>query len=180
MVYSRDWVNPNAVWVEKVAARIPTLFAWKEGQGDIRRYQQIMQHVGDRLYWIGGVGDDCVPGYYSIGVRTYTSSIANLAPQLSIQLHETASVGDSDKLQHLMSNYVVPLYSLRARRKGYEITVMKEMMNLMGLAAGPVRPPLPELRPEEKAEIRHMLERWKPVLLSSANTPSPRLATVPG
>lgn len=41
---------------------------------------------------------------------------------------------------------------------------MKEMMNLAGLAAGPVRPPLPALRPEEKEELRSMLERWRPLL----------------
>lgn len=69
-VYSRDWVNPSAAWVEQLAARVPTLIGWKDGQGDIRRCQQIMQRVGDRLHWIGGAGDDCVPGYYSIGIRT--------------------------------------------------------------------------------------------------------------
>ena len=90
-VYSRDWVNPSPAWVEKLAARVPTLLGWKDGQGDIRRYQQIMNRVGDRLYWIGGAGDDCVPGYYSIGIRTYTSSIATVAPKLSLQLHEAAS-----------------------------------------------------------------------------------------
>jgi dihydrodipicolinate synthase/N-acetylneuraminate lyase len=41
---------------------------------------------------------------------------------------------------------------------------MKEMMNLAGLAAGPVRPPLPALRAEELMELRAMLEKWKPFL----------------
>ena len=41
---------------------------------------------------------------------------------------------------------------------------MKEMMNLVGLAAGPVRPPLPNVRPEEVAEIKAVLERWRPFL----------------
>jgi len=163
-VYSRDWVNPTAAWVEKLAARVPTLTGWKDGQGDIRRYQQIMQRLGDRLYWIGGVGDDCVPGYYSIGIRTYTSSIATVAPKLSLQLHEAGAAGDSATLGNLMREYVIPLYAFRARRKGYEVTVMKEMMNLTGQAAGPVRPPLPNLRAEELAELRAMVARWKPVL----------------
>jgi len=38
---------------------------------------------------------------------------------------------------------------------------MKVMMELVGLAAGPVRPPLPALRAEETAELKKMLERWK-------------------
>jgi len=163
-VYSRDWVNPAPAWVEELAVRVPTLFGWKDGQGDIRRYQQIISRVGDRLYWIGGVGDDCVPGYYSIGIRTYTSSIATVAPKLSLMLHDAASVGDAACLGHLMRDYVLPLYSLRARRKGYEVSVMKEMMNQLGMAAGPVRPPLPELTPQDKADVRLLLEKWQPIL----------------
>ena len=163
-VYSRDWVNPSPEWVERLAAKVPTLVAWKDGQGDIRRYQQIVNRVGDRLYWIGGAGDDCVPAYYSIGIRTYTSSIATIAPKLSVELHELASAGDSAKLADLMAEYVIPLYAMRARRRGYEVTVMKEMMNIIGLAAGPVRPPLPVMRPEDMSDLRRMMERWKPVL----------------
>lgn len=164
LVYSRDWVNPSPAWVERLADRVPTLTAWKEGQGDVRRYQQIIHRLGKRLHWIGGAGDDCVPAYYSIGIRAYTSSIATVAPKLSIELHETAAAGDEDHLQRLMDHYVTPLYALRARRKGYEVTVMKQMMNAVGLAAGPVRPPLPPLRPEDAADLRALLERWKPVL----------------
>jgi 5-dehydro-4-deoxyglucarate dehydratase len=163
-VYSRDWVNPGPAWVERLAAKIPTLVAWKDGQGDIRRYEQIMNRVGDRLYWIGGVGDDCVPAYYSIGIRTYTSSIATIAPRLSLQLHEVASAGDTTKLMKLMNDYVIPLYAFRARRKGYEVSAMKAMMDLVGLTGGPVRPPLPNLRPEEITEVKAMLEHWSPFL----------------
>jgi 5-dehydro-4-deoxyglucarate dehydratase len=163
-IYSRDWVNPVAAWVERVAARIPTLIGWKDGQGDVTRYQQIMNRVGDRLYWIGGAGDAWVPAYYGIGIRTYTSSIATVAPRLSLQLHEAASTGNSAVLTQLMEEYVTPLFTLRAGRKGYEVSVMKEMMNQIGLAAGPVRPPLPHLRPEEITKVKQMLEKWKPVL----------------
>ena len=164
LVYSRDWVNPSPAWVERLAKAVPNLVAWKEGQGDIRKYQQIMQRLGDRLYWIGGIGDDCVPGYYAIGVRTYTSSIATVAPKLSIELHEVAARGDSAALKSLMEKAVVPLYALRNRRKGYEVSVMKELMNLLGMAAGPVRPPLANVRSEDMPELKQILESWKPWL----------------
>ena len=171
LVYSRDWVNPSPAWVEKLAAKVPTLFAWKEGQSDIRRYQQVKHRVGDRLHWIGGAGDDCVPGYYSIGIRCYTSSIATIAPKLSLQLHEAASAGDREKLEQLMNHYVVPLYALRGRHKGYEVTVMKEIMNRIGLAAGPVRPPFASLRSEERSEVDAMIRDWSEVLSFEAIAP---------
>ena len=161
LIYTRDWFNPGPALVEKLA-QIPNLIAWKDGQADLRRYQMIREHVGDRLHWIGGAGDDMVPGYYSIGIRTYTSSIANIAPRLSLRLHELASAGNSDELSEVMNQLVIPLYALRARRKGYEVSVMKAMMDLSGMAGGPVRPPLVGLRPAELEELRQMLGKWQP------------------
>ena len=164
LIYSRDWFAPPPALVEKLAQQIPNLIAWKDGQADIRRYQMIRQHVGDRLHWIGGAGDDMVPAYYSMGVRTYTSSIANVAPKLSLRLHELASAGHSAELTKLMNELVVPLYALRARRKGYEVSAMKAMMDLIGMAGGPVRPPLANLRPDEIKSLEATLDQWRPWL----------------
>src|SRR5437868_1433077 len=165
-IYSRDWANFTPAMVEHLTSS-PNLIAWKDGHGVIRRYQAIINRVGDRLHWIGGAGDDCVPAYYSIGIRTYTSSIATVAPKLSLELHEVAAAGKSEELIKLMNECVIPLYAFRTRKKGYEVSVMKEMMHLVGLAAGPVRPPLAPVRIEEIAELKEMLRRWQPFLTKS-------------
>jgi 5-dehydro-4-deoxyglucarate dehydratase len=164
LIYSRDWASFSPAQVERLAAKIPTLVAWKDGQADLRRLQMIIDRVGDRLYWIGGAGDDMVPGYYSIGIRTYTSSIATVAPKLSLALHDAAANGRREELSQLMSDCVIPLYALRARRKGYEVSAMKAMMDMAGLRGGPVRPPLPDMRDEEREELRAILDKWKPFL----------------
>ncbi len=162
LIYSRDWFAPSPTLVEKLAQQIPNLIAWKDGQGDIRRYQMICRRTGERLHWIGGAGDDMVPAYFSMGIRTYTSSIANVAPKLSLRLHELASAGHSEELTKLMEELVVPLYALRARRKGYEVSAMKAMMDMLELAGGPVRPPLVDLRPDELESHRATLPSWRP------------------
>ena len=163
LIYSRDWANFSPAMVECLSS-IPNLVAWKDGQGDIRRLQAIINRVGDRLYWIGGAGDDLVPAYYSIGIRTYTSSIATVAPRLSLKLHELAAVGRYDELERLMHRCVIPLYAIRGRRKGYEVSTMKALMDLSGLRGGPVRPPLVNIRDEEQEELREILAGWKPFL----------------
>jgi 5-dehydro-4-deoxyglucarate dehydratase len=160
LIYSRDWFHPGAALVERLAG-IPTLIAWKDGQGDMRRLQIIRQHVGDRLLWIGGAGDDLVPAYYALGIRTFTSSISNVSPEIALQLHVAGSAGDAAALDRLMTDYVVPVYALRARRKGYEVTVMKELMNMLGLAGGFVRPPLVPLRADELREVRALVPQWQ-------------------
>jgi 5-dehydro-4-deoxyglucarate dehydratase len=162
LIYSRDWFAPSPSLVEKLAQAIPNLIAWKDGQADIRRYQMIRQQVGERLHWIGGAGDDMVPAYYAIGIRTYTSSVANVAPKLSLRLHELASEGPSGELTKVMSELVAPLYALRAKRKGYEVSAMKAMMEMIGLAGGPVRPPLVDLRSDEIEWLQTVIKKWRP------------------
>ena len=163
IIYSRDWANFSSAMVERLCA-IPTLVAWKDGHGDIRRLQAIMNRVGDRLHWIGGAGDDMVAAYYSIGIRTFTSSIATVAPRLSLKLHELAEEDDREALAELLDRCVVPLYALRARRKGYEVSAMKAMMEMVGLNGGPVRPPLVNVSAEEENELRTILASWEKYL----------------
>lgn len=163
LIYSRDWTNFSPTMVERLTA-IPSLIGWKDGQGDIRRMQAIMNHVGDRLHWIGGAGDDMVAAYYSIGIRTFSSSIATVAPRLSLKLHELAESGDSEALTELLDQCVIPLYALRARRKGYEVSAMKAMMDMVDLNGGPVRPPLVNVNAQEEDELRTILGTWEKFL----------------
>lgn len=161
MIYSRDWAAYTPQQVARIAERVPSLVCWKDGQGDVRKYQRIMSYVGDRLAWIGGLGDDCIPGYFSIGVQAYTSSISNVAPKLSLELAKVAMAHDVQALDHLMRKYVQPLYAIRERHRGYEVSVMKEMMELMGMPAGPVRPPLENVRHQDMADVRALVEVYR-------------------
>lgn len=160
LIYSRDWASFSAAMVERLTA-IPTLVGWKDGQGDIRRFQMIINQVGDRLHWIGGAGDDMVAAYFSIGVTTFTSSIATVAPRLSLKLWELADAGDSETLRDLLDRCVIPLYALRARRKGYEVSAMKAMMDMIGMNGGPVRPPLVNIQTDEEDDLRTILASWE-------------------
>jgi 5-dehydro-4-deoxyglucarate dehydratase len=161
MIYSRDWAVFSPEMVARLADRIPTLVAWKDGQGDVRRLQRIMQFNGDRLAWFGGVGDDCVPGYFAIGVQAYTSSLSNLAPELSIALAEAGLQRDWSRLERLMKRYVHPIYALRERARGYEVAMVKEAMEMLGKQAGPVRPPLMASRPADLEALRLVVETYK-------------------
>lgn len=160
-LYSRDWAVFSADQVARLAEKIPNLTFWKDGQGDARKYQRIMGAVGDRLCWIGGIGDDCVSAYFAVGVQSYTSSISSVAPKLSLAMAEAGMKRDFATLDQLVKKYVHPLYALRDRMKGYEVSVMKTFMELMGKPAGPVRPPLVDTKPSEEADIRKLVELYK-------------------
>lgn len=162
--YSRDWAVFTPEMVARLCERIPSLQIWKDGQGDARKYQRIMSHVGDRLAWVGGIGDDCVPAYFSIGVQAYTSSISNIAPKLSLELADAGLKSDRDRLSALMVKYVHPLYALRDRSRGYEVAVMKAAMDVIGLAGGPVRPPLTNVTDRDREDVRKLMEVYREYL----------------
>ncbi len=160
IIYSRDWATFGPDTAERLT-EIDTLIAWKDGQGDIRRLQAIMNRVGDRLQWIGGAGDDMVAAYYGTGIRSFTSSIASVAPRLSLKLHELGSEGRIEELAELLKRAVIPLYEIRSRRKGYEVSTMKALMDMVDLFGGPVRPPLVDVTAEEKQELKAILKEWE-------------------
>lgn len=163
IVYSRDWARFTPEMVESLTS-LTNLVAWKDGHGDMRQLQSLMHRVGERLVWIGGAGDDMVGVYYSTGIRAFTSSIASVAPALSLKLHELAAANDTEALAELLETCVIPLYELRSRRRGYEVSAMKAMMDLIGLNGGPVRPPLVDVTAPELDELRAILGHWEKYL----------------
>jgi 5-dehydro-4-deoxyglucarate dehydratase len=161
IVYSRDWAVFSPEMVASLMDRVPNLAGWKDGQGDIRKYQRIMEYNGDRLAWFGGLGDDCVPGYFAIGVHAYTSSISNISPRLSLALAEAGTNRDFQRLSQLMQRYVNPLYALRERSRGYEVAVIKQAMEILGMSAGPVRPPLTNCRAKDVEDLRKLMNVYR-------------------
>ena len=172
IIYSRDWAVFTPDMVSRVADRVPTLAAWKDGQGDARKYQRIMSHVGDRLAWLGGIGDDCAAAYFAIGVQAYTSSISNVAPALSLELGRCGLAGNFTHMNEVLARFVHPLYAIRDRGRGYEVAVMKHAMEILGMPAGPVRPPLQACTESEIAEIRKLMDVYRagPFALATAES----------
>ena len=72
--------------------------------------------------------------------------------------------GKSEELQEIVMEHVVPLYDLRTRRKGYEVSAMKVLMDLAGLKGGPIRPPLVEVVDADRPELEAILAGWKQFL----------------
>ena len=161
MIYSRDWAVFTPDMVARLADRVPTLAAWKDGQGDVRRYSRIMEANGDRLAWFGGLGDDCVPAYFAIGVQAFTSSISNISPRVSLELADAGMEHDFPRMQTLMRKFVNPLYALRERARGYEVALMKEAMEILGMPAGPVRPPLMNCRERDHADLERLMAVYR-------------------
>lgn len=163
MVYARDGALLTPELVEQLAREIPTLVGFKDGLGDVRLFGRIREHVverlgRDRMLWLSGAGDDLVGPYFAAGAQGFTSSLACFWPEVSVELYRLAAAGDVAGLRELHERAVRPFYELRRRRNGFEVSVMKAAMELLGHPAGPARPPLANLSGDERAELGALLE----------------------
>lgn len=161
--YARDSALLTPAMVRTLAERMPSLVAFKDGRGDVRLFQQIREHVihalgADRLVWLAGTGDDLIGPYFAAGAEGYTSSVACFWPEMSARLYDLANSGDFTGLRELHDRVVRPIYELRQRRRGYEVSVMKAAMELLGFKAGPARPPLANPTRSEIDELAAFLK----------------------
>lgn len=155
--YARDSAQFSPELVVRLAREAPNFVAFKDGRGDVRTFMRIREHAigqlgAERLLWLAGTGDDLLAPYVAAGAQGFTSSIACFWPEVACRLWECA-VSDTDAYAELYARAVQPFYAMRARRRGYEVAVMKAAMDALGYAAGPPRAPLVEVTPAERGEI---------------------------
>ena len=63
------------------------------------------------------------------------------------------------EVNRLLASRIRPIFNVRARRRGYEVTTTKEAMNLLGRRGGRVRPPLAELTDQDRRDLSAALSQ---------------------
>lgn len=164
MPYARDSAYFTPAITESLIRTVPNLVAFKDGRGDVRLFRSIREHCvaifgEERVAWLAGVGDDLIAPYFASGAVGFTSSLACFWPEASVDLYKLAAAGDMHGLAEMHARVVRPFYAMRERGKGFEVTVMKEAMALLGHPAGPVRPPLGHLTERDRTDLRAILDR---------------------
>jgi 5-dehydro-4-deoxyglucarate dehydratase len=144
--------------VEKLA-EIDEVVALKDEWGDLGLFIETRERLGDRLTWINGMAETQAVPYFAAGAQAFTSGIMNFAPQLSLQVWELSSAGKFEILERLIAEQIRPIAQLREKRKGYQIAVIKEAMQMLGYCANTVRLPLMPMQDEDRVELHSMLAK---------------------
>ena len=94
-----------------------------------------------------------VPAYRAVGVDLWSSAVFAFAPEIATAFHRAITTGDLATVQWLLADFYHPLVAVRRRVPGYAVSLVKAMVGVRGLDAGPVRPPLVEAGPGDLAEV---------------------------
>ena len=161
IVYSRANAVLNDVSVAAIADRNPTLIGFKDGVGSIEQMTRTYARVGDRLIYVGGLptAETFALPLLQLGVSTYSSALFNFLPQWAIEFYDAVRAQDRDEVYRRLNEFVIPYLDIRDRTAGYAVSIVKGGLAAVGRPAGPVRPPLTDLRDDEVDELRDLIAR---------------------
>lgn len=140
IVYNRDnsLVEPDTL--ARLCDACPNLIGFKDGKGDVDLLGRIVNRMGDRLTYIGGMptAEVYAKPYHAIGVTTYSSAVFNFAPELAQTFHRATNAGDTATMDRLLTDFFYPYVALRDRGKarGYAVSIVKAGLRLIGRDPG--------------------------------------------
>ncbi len=164
IVYNRGACKLTASSLEILAERCPNLIGFKDGLGDIERIVQIRQRLGDRFVYIGGMPthETYANAYKALGVPTYSSAIFNFIPKTAMEFYNAYWNNDQATVNRLIKDFFLPYLEIRNKGEGYAVSIVKAGATIVGKTAGPVRPPISDLKPSEVEELRALIAKLGP------------------
>lgn len=161
VVYNRD----NSVLQVDTLARLceacPNLIGFKDGVGDMALVRQVTAKLGNRLTYVGGMptAELFAEAYLAAGFTTYSSAVFNFVPDLAQLFYGGVRSGDRALCETILREFFYPFMSLRGRRKGYAVSLIKAGVRLRGFEAGKVRSPLTDPTAEEEEMLAGLIEK---------------------
>lgn len=159
IAYSRN----NGILAPETAAKLaetcPNFVALKDGAGDFEALLALRRLAGDRLAIINGVptAEIIASQCFAAGIRSYSSAVFSFLPEFALGYYRAVRDGDRAEVDRLLNAFYVPVTAIRARRRGYAVSIVKAGLSLVGRSVGPVRPPLVELAAGDLDELAALI-----------------------
>jgi 4-hydroxy-tetrahydrodipicolinate synthase len=145
--------------IAELADRAPNVIGLKYSVDDPVHFAAVRADAGgDRLLWIAGLAEPYAPAYWQAGARGFTSGLANVAPQVTLDLLAALRAGDGVQEAWLRLRR---FEELRARAGAADnVAVVKEALYQRGLCRRDVRPPGHVLDADAAAEVAVAIAGW--------------------
>ncbi len=164
IVYNRGGCRLTPASLLILADRCPNLIGFKDGIGDIESFVSIQRQLGDRFAYLGGLptAEVFAGAYQAMGCPVYSSAVFNFIPRTAIEFYNAHHAGDSATTNRLIDEFFLPYIALRNLGQGYGVSIVKAGATLVGHSAGPVRPPLSDLKPDELVQLGQLIAKLGP------------------
>ena len=159
VVYNRNVCRLQPHHLEKLADSNPNLIGYKDGLGDIELMVSIRRRMGDRFSYLGGLptAEVYAAAYKAMGVPVYSSAVFNFIPQTAMDFYHAVAKDDIATQNRLLDAFFLPYLEIRNKAAGYAVSIIKAGATIVGHDAGPVRPPLTDLKPAEVEQLAALI-----------------------
>jgi 5-dehydro-4-deoxyglucarate dehydratase len=170
IVYNRGACRLAPESLQILVDRCPNLIGYKDGLGDIELMVAMRRTLGERVAYLGGLptAETFAAPYKAMGVPVYSSAVFNFIPKTAMEFYEAHAKGDTATTERFLDQFFLPYVALRNRGAGYGVSIVKAGATIVGHTAGPVRPPLSDLKPREVEELRALIAKLGSQALPSA------------
>lgn len=135
-------------------AEVDSIIALKQSNDNMGELVEVIRLARQRLSVCTGIDSQFHPALCA-GARGVFSTAANVMPGQMVAVYHLNRAGDLEGARELHLRLQV-LNRLLEYDPGY-VSPCKEALAMMGLPAGPVRPPLPALTDEQRQELQEAL-----------------------
>jgi 5-dehydro-4-deoxyglucarate dehydratase len=159
IVYNRGACRLTPASLKQLAERCPNLIGFKDGVGDIEAFVSIRRQLGERFAYLGGLptAEVFAGAYLAMGCPVYSSAVFNFIPRTAVEFYKAHAAGDTATTNRLLDTFFLPYIELRNRGRGYAVSIVKAGATIVGHGAGPVRPPLSDLKPAEVDQLHALI-----------------------
>ncbi|MEV6236286.1 dihydrodipicolinate synthase family protein [Lentzea sp. NPDC051838] len=139
----------------------PNVVGVKYAVPDPVRFATVARDAGlDRLTWVAGLAELSAPGYFAVGATGFTSGLANVAPELSVQMFKALKAGEFGAAMEFWE-FIRKFEELRAlNESANNVSVVKEALAQLGLCRRDVRPPASLLSEADRSAVGVLLNSW--------------------
>jgi len=137
-------------------SKVKNIVAIKEASGNLSQQSQIIEQTRGSDFVVLSGDDDLTLPTMALGARGVVSVVANVAPKKTVAMVNAALKGDFETARTLHYE-LLPL--VRAMFLETNPIPVKTAHKYLGLANGPLRPPMSSMAPEKEAVLKEILER---------------------
>jgi 4-hydroxy-tetrahydrodipicolinate synthase len=143
----------------KRLVEIKNVVGIKECSPDVFKFEQVVRNIRE-VPIFSGHGIPFEPYSLLMGTAGFVSVVANFMPKPMLKLYEAAVAGDYVQAQAIHELFG-PFIEYMISPKYAELVAVKVAVNMMGLPAGPCRPPMLPLPPEDREPLKKVIDHLK-------------------
>jgi len=160
MVYNNWFATQVDISIETMSklTQLPNIVALKENTPYIEKFDKITDILGDKITIINGVGARYEPYTSFMGAKGFVTGLANFIPKTMLEIYRAEREDEYVRAKDIHRK-ITPLldFILGGESSADYIARIKAAMRLIGLPAGPPRPPLTSLDERGKEKLKKIL-----------------------